>query len=53
METSAKTRTNVDEVYQTLMRKVRERKEALGKGAAGGNGKVSEKNGGGCACVLM
>ncbi|KAJ3044363.1 hypothetical protein HDV00_002255 [Rhizophlyctis rosea] len=48
METSAKTRQNVEEVYQTLMRKIRDRKEAKGVGKSQG-GKEKKKG----KCILL
>ncbi|KAJ3050407.1 hypothetical protein HK097_008624 [Rhizophlyctis rosea] len=48
METSAKTRQNVEEIYQTLMRKIRDRKEAQG-GGKGPQGKEKKKG----KCVLL
>jgi Ras-related protein Ral-A len=48
LETSAKTKQNVDEAYQMLMRKVRDRKEATAASKAQSGGKSS----GGC-CILL
>ena len=45
VETSAKTRINVDEVYETLLRKIIEQKVACAE-------VEKSKHGGGC-CILM
>ncbi|KAI8819174.1 small GTPase superfamily [Fimicolochytrium jonesii] len=49
IETSAKTRQNVEEAYQTLMRKIRDRKEAKGGGKSTG-GKTAKKSKG---CLIL
>ncbi|KAI9193256.1 ras family-domain-containing protein [Polychytrium aggregatum] len=51
IETSAKTKQNVDECYNTLMRAIRTKKEAGGAGGkGGGKAKASGKKGG---CLLL
>ncbi|RKO90303.1 small GTPase superfamily [Blyttiomyces helicus] len=47
VETSAKTRQNVEEAYSILMRRVRERKEAVGGKPAGGGGGKKRK------CIIL
>ncbi|KND02327.1 small GTP-binding protein domain [Spizellomyces punctatus DAOM BR117] len=42
IETSAKTRQNVEEAYQMLMSKIRDRKEAKGGGKSAGGGKAKK-----------
>ncbi|KAI8587306.1 hypothetical protein HDU89_008727 [Geranomyces variabilis] len=49
IETSAKTRQNVEEAYQTLMGKIRDRKEARGGGKNSG-GKAAKKKAG---CLIL
>ncbi|KAJ3020043.1 hypothetical protein HKX48_001401 [Thoreauomyces humboldtii] len=49
IETSAKTRQNVEEAYQMLMGKIRDRKEAKGGGKTAG-GKAAKKKG---ACLIL
>ncbi|KAJ3281713.1 hypothetical protein HK104_011314 [Borealophlyctis nickersoniae] len=48
IETSAKTRQNVEEAYQTLMRQIRDRKEAKGAGKSAG-GKEKKKG----KCIIL
>ena len=48
IETSAKTRDNVEEAYQTLMRNIKARKEAGAK-----SGTLKKKDGGKLKCTLL